>query len=122
MFFDLKSRFYLSGGMIMGGAIALDAALIFNQHTSILNQIFSIVELFWFFYMLYIAYHLSKTKRPLLVPLSYIIYYTVGFFLGSYWLAKNANLMHLPDWYVVFALLFGLYYFFINRKMYQRAN
>lgn len=106
----------------MGGAITLDAALIFNQHMSILNQIFSIIELFWFFYMLYIAYHLSKIKHSLLEPLSYILYYTASFFLGSYWLAKNTNLMHLPDWYVVFAMLFGIYYFLINRKMYQHSN
>jgi len=61
----------------------------------------------------------SSSKRILFSQLAYVIYYMFGFFIGSIWLVNNGNLAVVPDWYIIFAMLFGIYYSVTNFKLFK---
>ncbi len=108
---------YTKGSIIIGGLIVVDAIMISAGYQTFVNQVFSLVELLWFMVSLFVIYQLSVQKLSFRVPLYYVMYYLFGFFLGSFWLAGSGNLDSVPFWYLVFAMLFGAYYFMMNLKI-----
>ncbi|MDH5258032.1 MAG: hypothetical protein OEX07_08480 [Gammaproteobacteria bacterium] len=117
----MTNKIYLSGALVMGCLIIIDAIIILSGNTLFVNQIFSLIEMCWFFYSLFVAYGLLRNRSKIFasVSYSYLIYYIFGFFIGNYWLTTEGNIDHPPQWYLVFAIIFGAYYATISYKYHK---
>ena len=124
MSFDLTRvdhKKYVAGSLVIGVAQIIDSCVVLYGIKNNLTTAFSLLELCWFLMSLFFVAVLRSKQLPVTLPIIYICYYIFGWFYGSYLIASmpHEQTLLLPTWYMVFAGMFG-FFFFLASLYYTR--
>ena len=117
---QLDPKKYLTGAMVMGFFLFVDAILALNNYRSTLTTVFSLLEIFWFIASLVFLLSFKYQKIPLLVPLLFVSYFVLSYLYGSFLLATaHDTQLVLPFGFVVNVVIFACIYLVASFSAYK---
>lgn len=116
-------RFYVVASLVLGVLQIADGIVLVSYGTIAISNIFSLLEAIWVVVSMIALWFFIKSKFPIFIPTTYILYNVAGWGYGAYLFSQLQNsdqIIDVPLWFKIAGICFGIYFACVNFILYKR--